>query len=200
MVFSESEDSGAVTTLNSERGLRAFRAKAGDRWLPWLMVISGAMALSFAVLSGMPGLVSFLLIPTSGLIVPLVGLAACGVVMALLINWLPQRAISVVAALSTPLLQGSPILWTSECLHTLVTVTTGAGQIGCYSLRGGGEAYDRSAGFAGGSNTFLIHDCTDQISSTHTPSRTESAANEDLRDACAGKFRHLIGHYFICVF
>ena len=47
MVSSESEDTGAVTMLNSERGLGAFRAGAGDRWLPWLTVISAAMALSF---------------------------------------------------------------------------------------------------------------------------------------------------------
>jgi hypothetical protein len=60
--------------------------------------------------------------------------------------------------------------------------------------------FDWSVGLAGGPNTFLIHDVTDEIAlplGQHKyPVETERGFGED----CAGKVQHLLGHYYVCTF
>lgn len=190
-----------VTTPDCGDGVGKFPGRAEDRWLPWLSATSAMIILSLVVVCGMPGAISFFLIPVLFLLIlPALGLAGCVVIAVFFIKQLPRRAFSVVAALVTPIVLWRPIFWTSECLHTLVTVTTGAGHIGQYSLRGGGEVYDWSVGLAGGPSTFLIHDPTDTITRSTKPSDVENGTGQDLRDECAGRSQRLIGHYFTCTF
>jgi hypothetical protein len=96
----------------------------------------------------------------------------------------------------------STIGWATDYVHLGLTAWCGYGQLGSPPKSNGGQftTYDWSVGLAGGPNTFLIHDVTDEIAlpmAQHThPSISENGFGEEG----AGKVRHLVGHYYVCTF
>jgi hypothetical protein len=99
-----------------------------------------------------------------------------------------------------PVLLWSPINWVADCVHLGLTVGFGAGQIGSSSKPDGRgfAAYDWSVGLAGGPSTFLIHDETGQIALPIAQHVQPSIPENGLEEECAGKVRHLLGHYYVC--
>jgi hypothetical protein len=61
-------------------------------------------------------------------------------------------------------------------------------------------AYDWSVGFAGGPNTFLIYDATDEIALPYKLHKQPIAFERGFGDVCAGKVTHLLDHYYVCTF
>jgi hypothetical protein len=93
-----------------------------------------------------------------------------------------------------------PLNWVGDMAHLGLTAGFGAGQLGTSprSNDDGFAIYDWSVGLAGGPNTFLIRDVSDEITlpmAQHThPASAEGGFGED----CAGKVSRLIRHYYIC--
>ena len=174
----------------------------GDVWLLWPAITTIAAVALITFLCGVPGLVSFVLIPLSVLGYPLAAIAfvvAAGVLAA---KRRFRKATSVALALLAPVLLWEPLNWSMECLHLGLTVGFGAGQIGSKSSSDGDQfaVYDWSTGLAGGLNTFLIRDATDEITLPLAQHRNLASSENGFEDECAGKVRHLIGHYYICTF
>ena len=171
-----------------------------DRWIFWPALVSLGIVFTLTLVCGLPGLVSFVMIPISllGYLITSIVLLTAAVFFAA--EKRPRRAASLLLVLIMPVLLWSPINWVADCVHLGLTVGFGAGQLGSSSKPDGRSfaVYDWSVGLAGGPNTFLIHDETDQIGlpmAQHTdPSNSENGWGE----GCAGKVRHLLGHYYVC--
>jgi hypothetical protein len=166
-----------------------------DRWSFWPGVASLITVAVLRLLCKIPGSISFLLVPVS---LVFYALAATAVLIGTVIyatKKRPRRAASILLVLVIPVLLWRPIDWATDCAHLGLTVGFGA-----KSSDSGFAAYDWSVGFAGGANTFLIHDVTHQIAlpmAQHTqPPRAENGFGEE----CAGKVRRLLGHYYVCKF
>ena len=173
-----------------------------DRWLLWPAFASLGIVTTLTLICGLPEL------PL--LVGPLVLVLGCAIasivflVMAVIsaVKKRPRRAASVLLALIAPVFLWWPINWVADCVHVGITVGFGAGLAGGApgSDESGFAAYNWSVGFAGGPNKFLIHDETDEIAlpmAQHThPAASENGFGED----CAGKVRHLLGHYYVCEF
>jgi hypothetical protein len=173
-----------------------------DRWIFWPTFASLGVVLILTLVCGLPGLWNLLTIT-----ILMLGCAVAGIVLLIVIGVLVamshlRRAASVFLVLIGPVLLWSPINWVAECVHLGLTVGFGAGQLGSSSKPDGKdfEVFDWSVGLAGGPNTFLIHDKSDQIAlpmNQHTqPPESENGFGED----CAGKVSHLLGHYYVCTF
>jgi hypothetical protein len=188
----------AISPPRSERSLQP----VADRWLFWPALASTSTVASLALLNGLPGLVSFLLIPLSllGYLVATLALLATSVVLAA--KKLPRKAASVLLALATPILLWVPINWTADCVHLGLTAGFGVGQIGSASEPDGRKfaAYDWSTGLAGGPNTFLIHDESDEIALPLARHKQPATFENGFGEECAGRVRHLLGHYYVCTF
>lgn len=150
----------------------------------------------------LPGWVSFVLIPISLIIYGIALLVILAVAGYCFFKKGPRRGASVLLALLLPVSLWRPINWAADMVHLGITAGFGGGQLGVPSKSSDGNfvAYDWSVGLAGGPNTFLIHDVTDEIAlplaqQTHPPSSENALGKE-----CAGKVRHLIGHYYVCNF
>jgi hypothetical protein len=173
-----------------------------DRWIFWPTFASLGIVFILTLLCGLPGLVSFIMIPITLLVYAVASVVLSMAAPILAAMRRPRRAASLLLVLIMPLLLWSPINWAAECVHLGLTVGFGAGRLGSSSKPDGRDfqVFDWSVGFAGGPNTFLIHDKTDQIAlpmAQHTqPSTSENGFGED----CAGKVRHLLGHYYVCRF
>jgi hypothetical protein len=146
--------------------------------------------------------VSFLMIPIS-----LLGYAVTSVVLLIAAGIFaakkhPRRAASLLLVLIMPVLLWSPINWAADCVHLGLTVGFGAGQLGSSSKPDGSdfEVFDWSVGLVGGPNTFLIHDKTDRIALPMTQDTQPSVSKDGFGEECAGKMRHLLGHYYVCTF
>jgi hypothetical protein len=101
-----------------------------------------------------------------------------------------------------PVLLWRPLNWAADVVHLGLTAGFGAGQLGASSRSSDGSfvAYDWSVGLAGGPNTFLIHDVTEEIAlplaqHTHPPS-----SEVGFGEGCAGRVHRLIRHYYVCSF
>ena len=154
------------------------------------------------LICGLPGSVSFLMIPTSLLgyaVISVVLLIAAGIFAA---KKRLRRAASLLLVLIMPVLLWSPINWAADCAHLGLTVGFGAGQIGPSSKPDGRDfqVFDWSVGLAGGPNTFLIHDKTDQIALPLAQHTQPSVSEDGFGEECAGKVRRLLGHYYVCTF
>ena len=158
---------------------------------------------TLTLLCQLPGLVSFLLIPLSllGYAIALLLILAMGVYY--FIKRYPRRGASILLVLLLPVLLWWPINWAADLASQwIITAGFGVGQLGPPSKSSDGNfvAYDWSVGLAGGPDTFLIHDVTDEIAlpmaqHTHSPD-----FENGFGDVCAGKVRRLIGHYYVCSF
>ena len=113
-----------------------------------------------------------------------------------------RMAVSILIAVLLPVLLWKPITWTADCMHLALTVWTGAGQLGRSSMPDGSPfaAYDWSVGLAGGPNTFLIYDATDEIVLPLTLHKQPIAFERGFGKDCAGKATHLLGHYYVCTY
>lgn len=150
----------------------------------------------------LPGSVSFFLIPISllsygiAVIAIIIGAAYC------FIQKRPRRGASLLLMLLLPVLMWRPINRADDLVHLVLTASFGAGELG-RPLRSSSAdfvAYDWSVGLAGGPNTFLIRDVTDEITlpmARHShPPRIQNGFEEE----CAGRVQHLIQHYYLCSF
>lgn len=173
-----------------------------DRWMFWPTFASLGIVIILTLFCGLPGLVSFWMIP-----ITLLGCAVTSIVLLIAIGVLVamrrlRRAASVFLVLIMPVLLWTPVNWVAECLHLGLTVGFGAGQLGSSSRPDDRDfqVFDWSVGLAGGPNTVLIRDKTDQIAlpmTQHTqPPESENGFGED----CAGRVRHVLGHYYVCTF
>jgi hypothetical protein len=173
-----------------------------DRWSLRLGLVSLAAIAVVELICKLPGLVSFVMIPLSllGYMVGLIVILATTVYLVL--KRRPRRGASVFLIFLLPALLWWPINWADDLVHLGLTVGFGIGQDGVVSTTNSRDfkAYDWSVGLAGGPSTILIHDVTDDIAlpisqHTHPPSDEGGFAEE-----CAGKVRHLAGHYYVCTF
>ena len=154
----------------------------------------------------LPGTFSFLMIRMISLLGYAIGtiliLATLATTVFLAITRRPKRCASFFLVLLLPLLLWRPIDWVVDLAHLGLTAGFGVGHLGGGVPSKGSDfaVYDWSVGLAGGPNTFLIHDATDEIAlpmDQHThPTSSENGFGEN----CAGKVRHLIGHYYVCTF
>jgi hypothetical protein len=172
-----------------------------DRWSLGPALVSLITVATLTFLCELPGMVSFLLIPISLLGYAVGSIAVVGTALFLVFKKRPRRAASVLLVLLIPLLLWAPINRIAELAHLGLTAGFGAGQLGGRQRPNGSSdfaVYDWSVGLAGGPNTFLIHDVTDEITlpmAQHTrPSSSENGWGED----CAGKVRRLMAHYYVC--
>ena len=98
-----------------------------------------------------------------------------------------------------PVLLWQPVKWAADVAHLGLTVGCGAG-IGGVEIGSDGNfaVYDWSVGLAGGPNTFLIHDVTDDVALPIARRSHAVSSQNGLREECANNVRHLIGHYYVC--
>jgi hypothetical protein len=189
----------ATTELQSKSPGRSLTQ---DSWAAWPALATMAIALLVAILCSLPGMVSFLLIPLTVLGAPLVGAGL--LVMALVVaeRRRPRMAVSILVATLLPLLLWKPITRAADYIHLALTVWTGAAQLGDTSRPDGSSfaTYDWSVGLAGGPNTFLIYDDTDEIALPLKLHKQPIADEQGFGDDCAGKVTHLLSHYYVCTF
>lgn len=171
-----------------------------DRWAAWPAFAALVTALVLAFFTSLPGMVSFLLIPFAVFGAPLFGAGLIIVAVAAAVKRRPRMAASLLVAVLLPVLLWTPIRWTADCLHLGLTVWTGAGQLGRSSRPDGTpfEVLDWSVGLAGGPNTFLIYDVTDEIPLPPKLHKRPIASEQGWGEDCAGKATHLLGHYYVC--
>jgi hypothetical protein len=172
-----------------------------DQWSFRPALMSLIVVAALALICELPGSVSFFLTPVSFLGYGIAAFVIVGMTVYCVIKKRPQRGASVLLVLLLPVVLWRPIIWTTEIVHLGLTVGFDIGQLGAPSTSQDGNfiAYDWSIGFAG-SNTFLIHDATDEITlpmAQHThPLNSENGFGEE----CAGNVQRLISHYYVCNF
>jgi hypothetical protein len=176
--------------------------KPEDRWLWWpgTTALVGVFWLIF--LCGLPGSLSFVLIPLVILGTPLAGLSLLISAGVLAANKRFRKAASILLAILFPIFLARPISWTADCLHLALTAGFGLGQLGSTSAKRDGQfaVYDWSVGLAGGPNTFLIRDMTDEIALPVEWRKYPAESEDSIQKICAGSARHLVGHYYVCTF
>jgi hypothetical protein len=174
----------------------------GDGWAAWPAFTTLAIALIVVILCGLPGVVSFVLIPMTALGAPLVGAGLTVIALVVALRRRPRMAVSILIAVLLPALLWKPITWAADYVHLALTVWTGAGQIGRSSRPDGSPfaVYDWSVGLAGGQNTFLIYDVTDEIALPLKLHKRPIASEQGFGEDCAGRVTHLRGHYYVCTF
>ena len=173
----------------------------GDRWLLWPVVASIAGTTVLTFLCGLPGLVSFVLIPFSLLAYAVAAVAIVVSAVVVAARRRLRKSSSLLLALAAPVLLWPPINWITIYLHLGLTAGFGMGTIGPTPEPGAPFAvYDWSTGLAGGPVTFLIHDETDEIALPPASHKHPISLENGFGEDCAGKAAHLLGHYYLCTF
>jgi hypothetical protein len=150
---------------------------------------------------GLPGLISFALIPLSLLAYALAAVTFLVSAVVLGVRRRPRKAGSVIFALLAPILLWAPINWTADCLHLALTARFGVGYIGPSPNRDlPFQTYDWSTGLAGGPATFLIRDETDDIALPLSMHKHPDVLEYGFGERCSGKVKHLLSHYYVCTF
>ena len=172
-----------------------------DRWIFWPAVTALTTFAVLTFLCGMPGTLSFMLIPLSALGYLVAAATIILFVCVLVARGRLRKALSTALALVLPILFSIPINWVTDCLHLALMLECGVGQLGHATATNGQQfaAYDWSTGLAGGPNTFVIHDETDEIVLPLARHKRTASLENGFEEACAGKVRHLVGHYYICI-
>lgn len=178
------------------------RLQAPDRWFLWPPVAVVAGAFGLALLSGWPGTVSFFLIPLMALSWPIAVVALAMAAGLLFVRGRPRKTACLLAAALLAIVLWKPICWTADCVHAALTTQFGLGQLGSPSAPEDNSfaAYDWSVGLAGGSNTFLLRDPTDEIALPLAKHKHPVASENGFGEQCAGRVSHLFGHYYRCTF
>jgi hypothetical protein len=173
-----------------------------DHWATLPAFATLVIALVVAVFCSLPGMLSFVLIPLTVLGAPLVGAGLVVAAAVIAVRRRPRMAISILIAVLLPPLLWKPITWTADVIHLGLTVWTDAGQLGRSSKPDGSPfaAYDWSVGLAGGPNTFLVYDVTDEIALPPKLHKQPIASEQGFGEDCAGKVTHLLRHYYVCTF
>jgi hypothetical protein len=154
------------------------------------------------LVADLPGTIGFVVRLGTVFALPCAAMVALGFAIVFAAKRHPRRAVSALLAIMIPVLLWTPMVWTIDYAHLALTAGFGAGQIGRSgnSNRGLFTTHDWSVGFAGGPNTFLIHDPTDEISLPPSQHKQPIASEMGFGEDCAGKVRHLLGHYYVCTF
>jgi hypothetical protein len=173
-----------------------------DRWFSWPPVAIVVGVFGLALLSGLPGVVSFFLIPLMVLGWPVAVVALAIAAGLLFVRGRPRKAASLLAAALLVIVYWKPICWTADCVHAALTTQFGLGQLGSPLAPGGDSfaAYDWSVGLAGGPNTFLLRDPTDEIALPLPKHKHPVASENGFGEQCAGRVSRLFGHYYRCTF
>lgn len=172
-----------------------------DRWSIWPASVALAVVFILLLICNLPGLLGFVMVPISLLVFAVATFAILAMVVGSAVKKRPRRGASLLLALAMPYLLWSPILSVVEYAHLGLTVGFGVGQNGSATPNGHGfTAYDWSIGFAGGENTFLIHDQTDEIALPLSRQTQPADFENGFGEECAGRVRHLLGHYYVCTF
>jgi hypothetical protein len=188
-----------TTTVDSEGG-GAGPSKI-DRWLYWPAISTLIGVFCLVLLCGLPGLLSFILIPLVVLGRPLPVLAVVGLAGMMMVRRKPRKAASIILAVF-PLLLWRPIQRATDYAHLGLTIGFGIGQLGYQQTSADNKfvVYDWSVGLAGGPNTFLIRDTTDQIALPLAQHGSPSADEKGFGEECDGRVQHLLKHYYVCSF
>ena len=171
-----------------------------DRWSFKPALVSLMAVAILALLCQLPGMVSFLLIPLTLLGFAISSFTILIVAGYCLVKRRPRRGASVLLVLVLPALLWRPTIFAANVVHLGLTAGFGIGQLG-NTPRVTDDSfvvYDWSVGFAGGPNTFLIHDVTDQITLPMAQHRQPPSSENGFGEDCAGKVQHLITHYYVC--
>ncbi len=186
-----------------------------DHWLLWPAVTAVVTVSALTFLCGLPGQISFTLIPISLLVYLVAAMTIFVSAGICLIRRRRRKSTSAILALIVPILLLTPIGWTTDCMHLWLTTEFGLGVLNSDQVRRGTlidsiyipstsdkpfQVYDWSVGFAGGTNTFLIHDITDEIALPLPQHRYPLTLENGFGEVCAGRVKHLIGHYYVCDF
>jgi hypothetical protein len=175
---------------------------ASDSWFSWPPFVIVAGVFGLALLSGLPGVVSFFLIPLIVLGWPVAVVALAIVARLLFVRGRPRKAAALLATALLATVLWKPICWTADCVHVVLTTQFGIGQLGSSRALGDDSfaAYDWSVGLAGGPNTFLLRDPTDETSLPLEQHKYLAASKNSFEEQCAGRVTHLFGHYYRCTF
>jgi hypothetical protein len=153
----------------------------------------------FALLLGIPGQRSFAIGFYSGLLLPwltVIWLAICAI-FAYRQHWRGLLSIAVIPFVV--LLLQQPIVTCSDYIHLLIYESTYAKEIAAGGMPEGERfaAFDWSIGFAGSNNRFVIFDESDGIASARLV-QSKALTQSGFAESCAGKVRHIRGHYYLC--
>ena len=173
-----------------------------DGWSLKPAIASLTMVAVLTILCQLPGSVSFVLIPLSVLGYGVAAIVILAVAAYCIVRKRPRRGASVLLILIFPMLLWRPINWAADFVHLGLTAGFGVGQLGRSSRSNDGSfvVYDWSVGLAGGPNTFLIHDSSDEIVLPISQHAHPLSSENGLEEECAGKARRLIRHYYVCTF
>ena len=163
-------------------------------------IMSLTIVTVLTILCQLPGSVSFVLIPLSVLGYGVAAIVILALAVYCVIRKRPRRGASVLLILILPVLLWRPINWGADFVHLGLTAGFGVGQFG-NSPRSNDDSfvvYDWSVGLAGGPNTFLIHDVSDEIALPMAQHRRPPSSENGFGEECAGKVRRLIDHYYVC--
>jgi hypothetical protein len=176
--------------------------RSNDRWtiVPAIGCTVGLWL--WLLVAQMPGSIGFMVALATILVIPVGLIVALCFAVVFAAKSRPLRAGSALLAIIVPALLWAPMVWISDYAHLALTIGLGTGQIGssATSNQGGFTTYDWSVGFAGGPNTFLIHDPTDEIALPLKLHKHPISSEMGFGEDCAGKVRHLIAHYYVCTF
>ncbi len=194
-------NTAVFSQLNRIGGMTVSAAPAGiDRWIWWPTASTSAMVAVFVFVGCMPGPLN---VP-----VTLLSIVACPVAVLLLAGWAfalfwrrrPRGGFSAFLAVVVPAFLVVPMALIQAYVHLGLTVAFGIGYLGGAPQKGQPVGiYDWSTGVVGGPNTFLIHDTTDAVAVAAVKGGHSGWRNTDFLRECAGRSRHLIGHYYVCV-
>jgi hypothetical protein len=188
---------GHIDLLNSETN-----GTGADRWSFWQGLVSLATVTAIALVCQIPGTASFIMIPLSLLGYAIGSIIIFMTTVFLLVKKRPRRGASIFLIFLLPVLLWRPLNWVADLAHLGLTAGFGAGQLGVPAKSSGSDfaVYDWSVGLAGGPNTFLIHDVTDEIALPMDKHTRPPNSENGFGDECAGKVHRLAGHYYICTF
>lgn len=171
-----------------------------DRWSLKLGLVSLATVAATAVICQLPGTVSFFLVPIAALSFAAGSIIVLGATVFLVAKKRPRTGASISLIVLLPLILWSPMIRAAELAHLGLTAGFGVGQLGSSSSNGSDFiVYDWSVGLAG-ANTFLIHDETDEIALPMSKHTHPLSSEDGFGEECAGRVKHLVGHYYVCSF
>jgi hypothetical protein len=124
-----------------------------------------------------------------------------------------RKATSFALALLLPIIFRTQVNRAADCLHLALMVEFGFGVLNSEQDKSGAlidfvpqpamddesfAAFDWSVGLAGGTNTFLIRDLTDEVALPLSQHKHPNLDKTGFEEACSGKSKHLFAHYYIC--
>lgn len=174
-----------------------------DRWLVWPAIVAPLATVFLLFLCQMPNSVGFVLILVLGFGWPLV----LGLVFSISVVMLVMRRFrlgtSIVLAPLSVIILWVPLVQAATYLHLGLTILATAELSRAYGKSSNVQqltVYDWSTGLAGGPATLLIRDPSDEIASPLVKHQVSALPGAEIEEECAGKVRHLVGHYYLCTF